>query len=156
MLSKGIVRVRRFVRKILLPLFVVFFVLGCQTQGVLLKETPLNLSESRRVISSIIGQPRVMSENGREMISRFYDRRGRYLDSLDKAKERLYTHVTVLGDRRPYDVKVEVFVEEKVADNVFEFSERDNKAAEKVSARIKEALYQSQNNRNVIDDFRPL
>ncbi|MBL7669993.1 MAG: hypothetical protein JNM39_05870 [Bdellovibrionaceae bacterium] len=131
-------------------------IVGCQTQGVLIKETPLNLSESRRIIASIIGQPKMMSQNGREMKSRFYDRRGRYLENIENAKERLYTVVTVLGDRRPYDVKVEVFVEEKVEENVYVISEQDNRSAERIAARIKDALYQSQSNRNVIDDFRPL
>ncbi|MBK7961455.1 MAG: hypothetical protein IPK04_09790 [Bdellovibrionales bacterium] len=90
------------------------------------------------------------------MKSRFYDRRGRYLENIENAKERLYTVVTVLGDRRPYDVKVEVFVEEKVEENVYVISEQDNRSAERIAARIKDALYQSQSNRNVIDDFRPL
>lgn len=146
----------RFELRFLSAATLLCLIVGCQTQGVLIKETPLNLSESRRIIASIIGQPKMMSQNGREMKSRFYDRRGRYLENIENAKERLYTVVTVLGDRRPYDVKVEVFVEEKVEENVYVISEQDNRSAERIAARIKDALYQSQSNRNVIDDFRPL
>lgn len=121
-----------------------------------MKEMPLNISESRRVISTVIGTPRLISENGRELFSAYYDRRGREIDNMVKAKERLQTVVIILGDRRPYDIQVQVLVESKVEDNSFRLTERDEKAATKVANRIKEALYQSHNNRNVIDDFRPL
>lgn len=133
-----------------------FFIFGCETTGVIIRETPLNVSDTRKVIASIIGQPRVVSENGRELHSKYYDRKGKVSDSVEKAKERLYTVVTILGDRRPYDIKVEVLTETKVQEGHYELSERDDKQAMKLAAVIKEALYQSQNSRNVIDDFRAM
>lgn len=142
--------------RIILFFFLSFIFFGCETTGVLIQETPLNISETRKVISSVIGQPRIVSQNGRELTSRFFDRNGRYPDNIEKAKERLQTVVTVLGDRRPYTIKVEVLVEVKLQEDVYELSDRDDKMAEKLAARIKEALYQSQMNRNVIDDFKPM
>lgn len=79
---------------------------SCRTGGVILRETPLSVSETRRVIVSVIGEPRSISQNGREIFSKFYDRRDKAIVRMEMAKERYYTHVTVLGDRRPYDIQV--------------------------------------------------
>ena len=45
-------------------------------EGTLLPETQLNMSESRKAIIAVIGKPREISENGRELFSDFYDSRG--------------------------------------------------------------------------------
>ncbi|MNJ91021.1 hypothetical protein D3C87_86650 [compost metagenome] len=130
------------------------FLSGCRTGGVILRETPLGVSETRRVIVSVIGEPRSMSQNGRELISKFYDRKDQPLKKMDMAKERLYTHVTVLGDRRPYDVQVEVLVESRDEAGGFTLSDRDDARAGVIAEKIRQALNQSRDNRNVIDDFR--
>ncbi|WP_413289529.1 hypothetical protein [Bdellovibrio sp. HCB337] len=136
---------------LLFPLILV----GCQTSGVFLRETPLNVSETRRAVVSVIGQPRITSENGRELFSKFYDRKGSSDDQLKNARERLHTHVTILGDRRPYDIQIEVVVEIRDREGVYQVVERDDARAEKVAMDIQKALVQSRDNRNIIDDFRP-
>jgi len=128
---------------------------GCQTSGVMLRETPLNVSETRRAVVSVIGQPRITSENGRELLSNFYDRKGHSDEKSKSLRERLYTHVTVLGDRRPYDIQIEVVVEIRDQDGVYQVVEHDDARAEKIALDVQKALVQSRDNRNIIDDFRP-
>ncbi|NUN04311.1 MAG: hypothetical protein HUU57_01000 [Bdellovibrio sp.] len=127
---------------------------GCQTGGVLLRETPLSLSETRRVITIVIGEPRDLSQNGREIYSKYYDRRNNRLEKMDMVRERYYTLVTVLGDRRPYDVQVQVLVERRTPEGGWEQVERDDDRAAVLAEKIRVTLNQSRDNRNVIDDFR--
>ncbi|MFS4458973.1 hypothetical protein [Bdellovibrio sp. HCB2-146] len=130
------------------------FLSGCRTGGVILRETPLNVSETRRVVVSIIGEPRSVSQNGRELESKYYDKKNMAIEKMDMARERYFTHVTILGDRRPYDVQVEVLIEARVEDGRFELVDRDDGRAAVVAEKIRVALNQSRDNRNVIDDFR--
>lgn len=138
-----------------------FFLLGstlllssCRTGGVIIRETPLNVSETRRAVMSVIGEPRSISQNGREIVSQFYDKKNKNIEKMDMARERYYTHVTVLGDRRPYDVQVEVLVEGRNEDGGFDLLDRDDERAGIIAEKIRQSLNQSRDNRNVIDDFR--
>ena len=145
-----------FIKKFTAVYIVASFCLGCQTPGIYIEETPLNISETRKVITTIIGQPRLISENGRELYSKYYDKSGRFSENIEKAKERIFTKIIILGDRRPYSIKVEVLTEAKNQEDHYEVVIIDDIAAEKTAGRLKAALYQSHNSRNVIDDFRPL
>lgn len=133
-----------------------FYILtGCQTQGVVLRDTPLNISETRKAIVSVIGQPRTTSENGREMVSKYYDRKGtKDEEQMKTVRERFSTHITILGDRRPYDIQIEVVVEIRDHDGKYQVVERDEARAQAISIEIQKALVQSRDNRNLIDDFR--
>src|SRR5690606_27342274 len=82
-------------------------------KGVMLYETPLSMSSSRRVIASIIGKPREISENGRELFSNYYDHRNLDFEPGKSGNERFYSHILILNDRRPYNIEVRVVVEEK-------------------------------------------
>lgn len=127
---------------------------GCRTASIILKDTPLNLSETRRSIVSVIGEPRSVSENGREMVSQYFDKKDQKIEKMNTARERRYTHVTILGSRRPYDVKVEVVVEVRNEDGEFDTVDKDLQKAKFIGEKINHALNQSRDNRNVIDDFR--
>lgn len=142
------------ISRVLLLFFFVFVVGGCQTRGVMLKETPLNVSETRRVIVSIIGEPRFLSQNGRELSSQYYDRKQNEIKKMEMARERMFTHITVLGDRRPYDIQVEVLVESRNQEGAFELVGSDDSRAAVIADKLKRALHQSRDKRNVIDDFR--
>jgi hypothetical protein len=139
----------------LVPLFVVLlFLSSCRTGGVVLRETPLSASDTRRVVVTIIGQPRQMSKDGRELSSVFYDRKNNPIEKMDSARERIYTRVSILGDRRPFDIRVEVLVEGRNRMGQFEQADRDDGRAAVLAEKIKHALNQSRDSRNVIDDFR--
>ncbi|MDG0814873.1 hypothetical protein [Bdellovibrio svalbardensis] len=127
---------------------------SCRTGGIVLRETPLNVSETRKVIVSVIGEPRMVSENGREMASKYYDKKGKEIAKMDMAKERYSTRVTILGDRRPYDIQVQVLIEDRDTEGGFELTDRDDDKAAAIAEKIKKALNQSRDSRNVIDDFR--
>lgn len=143
--------------KKLLGIFIVGYALllsSCRTGGVVLRETPLNISETRKGIVSIIGEPRSVSENGRELVSKYYDKKGKEITKMDMARERYSTRVTILGDRRPYDIQVQVMIEDRDADGGFVYTDRDDDKAAEIAEKIKKALNQSRDTRNVIDDFR--
>ena len=127
---------------------------SCQTTGVFLRETPLSISETRRAVVAVVGEPRSMSQNGREIISQYYDKKSRNIEKMDIARERLYTRVTILGDRRPYDIQVEVFIENRDSGGEFIRFDQDNSRAKLIAEKIEKALHQSRDSRNVIDDFR--
>ncbi len=132
------------------------FFMGCQTPaGVVIQETPLSISETRRVIVIVIGEPIFVSEHGRDLVSKYYDRRGKYIEKGEKPKERTHTTVTILGDRRPYDLVVNVIHEAKLPDGHYEITGPDEAAARRIATDIKKVLNQSRDNRNVIDDFKP-
>lgn len=127
---------------------------SCQTGGVILRETPLNASETRRAVVAVIGEPRNISVNGRELSSAYYDRKNNKIEKMNMARERYYTHVTILGDRRPYDIRVDVVVEGLNELGKFEMMNRDDERATLIAEKIRQALHQGRDNRNVIDDFR--
>ncbi|WP_413583070.1 hypothetical protein [Bdellovibrio sp. HCB288] len=141
-------------KSLLITLLLPLFVIGCQTTGVVLRETPLNVSETRKVIVSVIGEVRSISENGRELFSRYYDRRGNPIQNMDMAKERYYSHLIVLGDRRPYDISVDVLVEARDQDGGWDLVDHDDQKAAVLADKVKKALNQSRDSRNIIDDFR--
>ncbi|MGZ3773725.1 MAG: hypothetical protein ACXVCY_06795 [Pseudobdellovibrionaceae bacterium] len=140
----------------------IFFVLfgltlllsSCRTGGVILRETPLNVSETRRAVVSVIGEPRSVSTNGREIFSQYFDKKNKKIEKMDMVHERRFTHVTILGDRRPYDVQVEVIVEGRNEEGGFNIIARDDAKASSVAEKIRQTLNQGRDNRNVIDDFR--
>ncbi len=126
---------------------------GCQTPGVILKETPLGVSDARRAIVAVIGAPRSVSSNGRELYSKYYDSKGFFIEEMDKMKYRYHSKVTILGDRRPYDIAVLVVYEARVGGK-FEVVDQDNGRALQLAEKIKKSLHESREKRNVIDDFR--
>ena len=142
-------------KKIITGLGLLFLLNGCQTDGVYLRETPLGASETRKAIVSVIGEPRTTSDNGRELTSRYQNKNGSFDDGSKVLKERRYTVVTILGDRRPYDIHVGVVVEKKFKENgKFETAGPDDGLAQEMADKIKKALHQSLEKRNIIDDFR--
>lgn len=84
------------------------FLSGCQTTAFYIEDSNLPVPETRKVITTIIGKPRVISLNGRELTSPFHDRKFEDLDETKKIKARYYTKVVILGPRRPYEISVQV------------------------------------------------
>lgn len=99
-------------RKFLLLTFLIFLT-GCvtDTTAYYIEDSTLPVPESRKVIAAIIGKPRIISLNGREMSSAFHDRKFEELDETKKIKARYYTKVVILGARRPYEISVQVIKE---------------------------------------------
>lgn len=88
--------------------FLIFFSGCATTPAYYIEESNLPVPETRKVIASIIGKPRIISLNGREMSSEYHDRKFEELDTTKKIKTRYYTKVVILGPRRPYELSVQV------------------------------------------------
>lgn len=129
------------------------YLVGCQHDGVLIHETPMGLSELRKIIVGVIDEPRTTSVNGHEMTSNYYDRKSKMLERPADARERFYTIVNILGDRRPYDIQVRVYVELRTPEG-FENVGMDDVFAEQWADKIRKALHESREKRNFIDDFK--
>lgn len=138
----------------LLTLSCILALAGCRSDGVFVKETPMNLSETRKAIVAAIGEPRLVSKNGRELYSECYNKKEQPIERMESAKERFSSHISILGDRRPYDLEVEVLVEERDDDGHFQVVDKDDSMAAPLAEKIKKELYQSLDERNLIDDFR--
>ena len=97
-----------------------------------------------------------MSQNGREMTSHFHDRKLKFLDVTPKTKERLYTKVTILGARRPYDITIAVHVEQRDPDtkNFHDIGLDDNLSLLQAKT-IQQALNQSREKVQSIDEGAP-
>jgi hypothetical protein len=126
-------------------------IVSCQT-GIFIKDSTAALTDIRKAVVMVLGQPRKTSLNGRELTSEYQDKQGHPDPSLATAKTRSYTKVTILGERRPYDIKVEVFQEAKI-DQQYEIIAENNALAQKLADEIEKTLNESLKNRNVIDDF---
>lgn len=93
---------------------ILFFLnlLSCQTpKGYFITEMPLQVPDVRIAVNAVIGKPRLVSENGRELYSEYHDAKFQPVDTITIDQPRYYTKVGILGPRRPYDIQVEVFHE---------------------------------------------
>lgn len=140
----------------LFRLFLVFTALclsSCQHGGAKILETPMSFNEIRRVVSEVMGDPRKVSEGGYELDSKYHDSQGKVIDNPGQARERYFTRVSILGDRRPYDLWVRVFAEVRTAQG-FEGVGEDDQLAERLASDLRKALHESRDKRNLIDDFK--
>lgn len=133
------------------------FFQGCQTpSGVVLTETSLPIKQSRMAVTAAIGEARAISQNGREISSHYHDRKLKYLDVTPKTKERLYTKVIVLGARRPYDIEVQVHIEQRDPDTKnFHDIGLDDELSLLQAKTIQQVLNQSREKIQTIDDGAP-
>jgi hypothetical protein len=122
--------------------------------GVVLPENNFSLNDIRTAIQNVIGgKPRYISENFREIKSDYFSRKREIDFHPLYSKERSYAHFIILGERRPYDIKIIVYVESRTKAG-FEQIGIDQSFARKVGKELLDKLNQSRDNRNVIDDFR--
>lgn len=100
-------------KNFLCKLILILTLSGCQTYGYFINDYPLTLPEIRKAVNVIIGTPKEVSVNGRELISDYHDRKFEPLDLSNAAKftDRYTTKVVILGTRRPYEINVMVLLE---------------------------------------------
>lgn len=130
--------------------------LGCATQAYFIEESNLPVSENRKAITTVIGQPRVVSLNGRELSSVYHDQKFEPLEEGKRHKSRYYTKVVILGPRRPYEVSVEV-IKERIDPKTQTYVEigLDEGLTYKKAVEIKRALNKSLESSQVIDGGAP-
>lgn len=115
---------------------------GCQTPaGYFIMDSPLQVADIRIAANVVIGKPRLVSANGRELYSEFHDQGFQPLEELTKSADRYYTKVLILGPRRPYEVQTIVFKETWDADySRFEGQGADEDLSLKRARAIKKVL----------------
>lgn len=124
--------------------------------GVVLPEQARSLNEIRHAIYQICGgKVREISSNQREILAPYFSRKADDPSfNPTTSKERLTAHFWILGDRRPYDIHVQVLVEKKI-DGAYEETGEDEKLSQKLADQLAESLNKSLDKRNLIDDVRP-
>jgi hypothetical protein len=90
----------------------IFIISSCQTHGYFITDSNLIVPESRKAITAVIGKPRFISMNGRELFSDYHDKNFKTIDITTRTPLRYYTSVTILGARRPYEINIQVIREE--------------------------------------------
>ena len=146
----------------ILLLYCLTALVGCASIG---KQTTIarNVNYPLQVIQSTVEQTlpigkRKISQNGREYYSDYFISDGQNFRLVQQPSFRMYAKVTILGDRRPYDVVVEVYRERRVEEgrtpSSYETIGDDQRLAKVVMARLSEGLAKRREDRNFIDDFR--
>lgn len=135
---------------------VILFFLGCETPGLVIEESNYSAKQHRIAITAALGQIRSISENGRVLLSYYHDRSFKGFEVTAKTKERLYTKVSVLGNRRPYNISVEVHVEQRdLETNKFIDIGLDESLGRRRALAIKEMLNQSRGDSSMFDEEVP-
>ena len=134
-----------------------FLVLSsCATKNVAIEDSNLSVKQHRVAIVAALGLVRGVSQNGREILSLYHDRKLKNIEVTAKTKERLYTKVVILGPRRPYSVSVDVVVERRDPDSKeFVVVGSDSRLSERRTAAIREMLNQSREEGGTFDEEAP-
>ena len=137
-----------------------FFITGCSTSKVVLKDIDVPLFSIKKTIENNLPVGKASeSENGRVIRSKYYLKLGeKYVDAT-KMSRRFYAVVELLGDRRPYKVTVRVFKQKRVKkDGALLPAYADvgeDEIQSKISSRnILRGLNKRRDGVNVIDEFR--
>lgn len=134
-----------------------FLVLSsCATRNAAIEDSNLSVKQHRVAIVAALGLVRGVSQNGREILSLYHDRKLKNIEVTAKTKERLYTKVVILGPRRPYSVSVDVVVERRDPDSKeFVVVGSDSRLSERRTAAIREMLNQSREEGGTFDEEAP-
>lgn len=130
------------------------FVTACST-GVVIENAPVH---SLGLIAHVVTQMsprglRATSPNRREYFSNYFVPNTNFNEDATDHKERAYSHILILGDRRPYTTEVYVYRERRT-DTGYKKVGTEKKLAQVLAIRIKEELAKGREDRNIIDDFR--
>ncbi len=136
-----------------LVLLASFGFIGCASSAARVEEQNRSLSSIRKVIEAVIGEPRSISSSQRVYLSEYYGKKTDKKFDPEKSKIRQYTRISINGDRRPYDLDVDVIIERKNGQNYEEIG-IDEKESQDIANALKNKLHQGPGEGNVIDDFR--
>lgn len=137
-----------------LILFLTLDLTGCKS-GAQLEDVNASLKEIQKAVYIVIGKPRQSNTDSKEILSQYRDNKGKPISRPEKVRERVFTVVYILGDRRPYSIQVEVVYEMKNEIGQYAIIKKDENAAALISNKIKAELAQSRDGQSVLDDFKP-
>lgn len=153
-------------RPLLIPSLAIFLALGCaslkernRVQSYTLRDLESSVADIRAAVSNSVPVGiRTVSPNGRELLSKHFLRGdGNKFRPATDAIERYYVKITILGDRRPYDVEIIVVHEKRVLRGetfLYVTDYYDNILAKDLAKQIETDLAKRREDRNIIDDFR--
>jgi len=127
---------------------------GCSTSGVVLENQNYSMNGLRSSIISVIGEPRQVTDNQREFQSDYF-RVGKLTEKVKGSdQQRSFIKISIFGDRRPYDVKIQVPIEEK-SDGVFEETGSDEGLEIEIENKLKQKIEElNKDGRSIVDEFR--
>ncbi len=133
-----------------------FAIVSCQTNMHVIPESMLSAKEHRKAIVAAFGDPRLISQNGREVYSHYHDKKFKFIDEPTNVDIRYVTKTSILGARRPYDVAVEVRTEQKEpGSKQFLDSGLDDSLSQKRLQELRKVLNQSRENSQEFDVENP-
>ncbi len=133
-----------------------FAIVSCQTSMHVISESMLSAKEHRKAIVAAFGDPRLISQNGREIYSHYHDKKFKFIDEPTNVDIRYVTKTSILGARRPYDVAVEVRTEQKEpGSKQFLDSGLDDSLSQKRLQELRKVLNQSRENSQEFDVENP-
>ncbi len=129
---------------------------GCAHQSAQIQNVPLSYNAVKTVVkASLPGGIARESGNGRTMTSGYFDPETLKVENEKKPlKVHAYMVVSIYGSSRPYNIDVKAFKEERAKDGVYEDLGPDEDLTDRLAERLRTALADRREDRNVIDDFR--
>jgi hypothetical protein len=137
-------------------LAVVILASSCASNNAQIQNVPLSYNAVKTVVTrSLPGGIVRESGNGRTMTSGYFDPETLKIENEKKPlKVHAYMIVSVYGSSRPYNVDVKAFKEERAKDGAYEDLGEDPQLTDRLAERLRAALADRREDRNVIDDFR--
>lgn len=138
---------------ILLSLFTAFLS-GCSTVSAI-DDVMLPYTTVRTVVMANIPMGvRRESANGRSLTSNYFGTNS-IDDDAGEGPNRAYAEIVILGSSRPYKITIRVIREQRTKKSrSFVVVGDDKKLTKDLATRLKEALADRREDRNLIDDFR--
>ena len=139
----------------LVSLSILFLMGGCSTKPAI-DDVILAYTTVRTVVySNIPLGVRKESPNGREITSNYFSIRSLDEELGEDAANRAYEQVIILGSSRPYRIMIKVVREQRSKKSkLFVSVGEDKKLTKDLIARLRAALADRREDRNIIDDFR--
>lgn len=134
----------------------IFVFVGCASSGsVELEKLNHSITDLSKVVIDVLPiRRRTQSANEREFFSEYYVIRNGEYEEAGASPIRTVAHISILGDRRPYTIQVQVILERRTSSGEYSFVKYDTAQARVLSRRIQSALHKRREDRNIIDDFR--
>jgi len=138
-----------------LIIFILFSMMGCASREYTISDLNIPTPELQKiVISSLPVGQNGESKSGRKFVSKYFKKeKGSFVES-DSGSKRYFAEITILGDRRPYSIEVQVYLEQKDVGTNYVTKTLDKGMSRVIMRRIQYQLYKRRDDRNVIDDFR--
>jgi hypothetical protein len=142
---------------IVFALFLVSAVIlaGCASSEAQIQNVPLSFNAVKTVVvKNLPGGIVRESDNGRTMTSAYFDPESLKIENEKKPlKVHAFVTIVIFGTSRPYSVDVKAFKEEQRKDG-YESLGEDPDLTNRLAERLRAALADRREDRNIIDDFR--